>query len=206
MAALLLGDIADARKLFETTLEVAGRVGDRPEVARAHVGLAYVLFDFFPEEKAAAVEHLNIATQEAQAMKMKPLLDECLALKLRFQGITSTDVIHLDRHRRARSSRPRQPDLQERTPRRTAPSRSCSATSKARPTMTDRLGDARFMEVLREHNAIIREQIKAHGGFEVKSEGDGFMVAFQSAGKALACAVAIQKALARAQRRRRTSR
>ena len=34
-----------------------------------------------------------------------------------------------------------------------------------------------------------------HGGFEVKSEGDGFMVAFQSAGKALACASAIQKAL-----------
>jgi class 3 adenylate cyclase len=51
------------------------------------------------------------------------------------------------------------------------------------------------MEVLREHNAIIREQVKANSGFEVKSEGDGFMVAFQSAGKALACASAIQKAL-----------
>jgi class 3 adenylate cyclase len=61
--------------------------------------------------------------------------------------------------------------------------------------MADRLGDKHFMEVLREHNAIIREQLKAHGGFEVKSEGDGFMVAFQSAGKALACASAIQKAL-----------
>ena len=34
-----------------------------------------------------------------------------------------------------------------------------------------------------------------HGGFEVKSAGDGFMLAFQSAGKALACAAAIQKAL-----------
>jgi hypothetical protein len=56
-------------------------------------------------------------------------------------------------------------------------------------------GDARFMDVLREHNAIIRKQVKAHGGFEVKSEGDGFIVAFQSAGKALACAAAIQKAL-----------
>jgi class 3 adenylate cyclase len=52
------------------------------------------------------------------------------------------------------------------------------------------------MEVLREHNAIIREQVKAHSGFEVKSEGDGFMVAFQSARKALACAAATQKALA----------
>ena len=61
---------------------------------------------------------------------------------------------------------------------------------------TDRLGDKTWMEVLREHNAIVREQIKAHGGFEVKSEGDGFMVAFQSAGKALECASAIQNALA----------
>ncbi len=61
--------------------------------------------------------------------------------------------------------------------------------------MADRLGDTKFMEVLREHNAIIRDQIKAHAGFEVKSEGDGFMVAFQSAGRALTCASAIQKAL-----------
>ena len=36
--------------------------------------------------------------------------------------------------------------------------------------LADRLGDKRFMEVLREHNAIVREQIKANGGFEVKSE------------------------------------
>jgi class 3 adenylate cyclase len=62
--------------------------------------------------------------------------------------------------------------------------------------MADRLGDKRFMAVLREHNAIVRKQIATHGGFEVKSEGDGFMVAFQSAGKALACASAIQTALA----------
>ncbi len=60
---------------------------------------------------------------------------------------------------------------------------------------TDRLGDNAWMDVLREHNAIVREQIKAYGGFEVKSEGDGFMVAFQSARRALDCAIAIQQAL-----------
>jgi eukaryotic-like serine/threonine-protein kinase len=37
--------------------------------------------------------------------------------------------------------------------------------------------------------------VNAHGGFEVKSVGDDFMVAFQSAGKALACAAAIKRAL-----------
>jgi class 3 adenylate cyclase len=61
--------------------------------------------------------------------------------------------------------------------------------------LADRLGDARFMEVLREHNAIIRGEVRAHEGFEVKSEGDGFMVAFQSARKGLDCAMGIQKAL-----------
>ncbi len=60
--------------------------------------------------------------------------------------------------------------------------------------MTERLGDLRWVDVLRAHNAIVRKQVAAHGGFEVKSEGDGFMVAFQSARRALQCAVDIQRA------------
>ncbi len=35
----------------------------------------------------------------------------------------------------------------------------------------------------------------AHQGFEVKSQGDGFMVAFSSARRALECAIAIQQTL-----------
>jgi class 3 adenylate cyclase/ketosteroid isomerase-like protein len=62
--------------------------------------------------------------------------------------------------------------------------------------MTERLGDLRWVELLRAHNAIIREQVTAHGGFEVKEVGDGFMLAFQSARRALQCAVAVQRAFA----------
>jgi class 3 adenylate cyclase len=62
--------------------------------------------------------------------------------------------------------------------------------------LAERLGDSGWMEVLRAHNALIREQLDAHGGFEVKTIGDAFMVAFQSAGKALDCAIAIQRAFA----------
>jgi len=62
--------------------------------------------------------------------------------------------------------------------------------------MTERLGDQKWMEVLREHNKIVRRNVKAHGGFEVKSEGDGFMLAFQSARRGLECAIAIQRAFA----------
>ncbi len=62
--------------------------------------------------------------------------------------------------------------------------------------MTERLGDLEAREVIRAHNAIVREQLAAHGGYEVELQGDGFLLAFGSARRALACAVAIQRAFA----------
>src|SRR5205814_3556525 len=62
--------------------------------------------------------------------------------------------------------------------------------------MTERLGDERVQEILHTHCAIVRELIAVHGGFEVKTQGDGFMIAFASARRGLRCAVAIQRAMA----------
>jgi class 3 adenylate cyclase len=62
--------------------------------------------------------------------------------------------------------------------------------------LTIRLGDQRWLEILRAHHALIRQQVHEHGGFEVKCQGDGFMLAFSSARRALDCAVAIQRAAA----------
>jgi class 3 adenylate cyclase len=62
--------------------------------------------------------------------------------------------------------------------------------------LTEDLGDREWMEVLRTHNAIVREQVAQHSGFEVKSQGDGFMLAFSSARDALRCAGGIQRAVA----------
>jgi len=62
--------------------------------------------------------------------------------------------------------------------------------------LTQRLGDAKARELLREHERIVREALAAHGGSEVKTMGDGFMASFASATKALECAVAIQRAFA----------
>jgi class 3 adenylate cyclase len=61
---------------------------------------------------------------------------------------------------------------------------------------TAELGDAKWMELLREHNTIVREQLAAHGGYEVKSMGDGFMLAFGSSLDGLRCAIAMQQAFA----------
>ncbi|HET9476791.1 MAG TPA: adenylate/guanylate cyclase domain-containing protein [Dehalococcoidia bacterium] len=59
--------------------------------------------------------------------------------------------------------------------------------------MMQRLGDERGREVLREHERITREVLKAHGGTEVKTMGDGFMASFGSVTKAVECAVALQR-------------
>ncbi len=60
--------------------------------------------------------------------------------------------------------------------------------------MMSRLGDVKGREVLREHERITREVLKAHGGTEVKTMGDGFMASFGSVTKAVECAVALQRA------------
>jgi len=63
--------------------------------------------------------------------------------------------------------------------------------------LTERLGDDRWMELLGIHNTIVRAQLDEHGGYEVKSQGDGFMVAFPAARQAVMCAIDIQRALLR---------
>jgi class 3 adenylate cyclase len=59
--------------------------------------------------------------------------------------------------------------------------------------LTQRLGDAGARDVLREHERIVRQQLKSHGGSEVKALGDGFMASFGSATRALECAIAMQR-------------
>jgi len=63
-------------------------------------------------------------------------------------------------------------------------------------TLTQRLGDAKAQEVLRTHNRIVRDALKAHSGFEIKHTGDGIMASFASASRALECAIAMQRAFA----------
>lgn len=62
--------------------------------------------------------------------------------------------------------------------------------------MMRRLGDERGRAVLREHERITRETLKAYGGAEVKTMGDGFMASFGSVTRAVDCAIALQRAFA----------
>jgi class 3 adenylate cyclase/predicted esterase len=58
--------------------------------------------------------------------------------------------------------------------------------------MMRRLGDQRGRAVLREHEQVTRDVLKANGGSEVKTMGDGFMASFTSVTKAVECAIALQ--------------
>ena len=60
--------------------------------------------------------------------------------------------------------------------------------------LTQRVGDAKAQELVRAHNTIVREALKAHGGAEIKHTGDGIMASFPLASSAIDCAAAIQRA------------
>src|SRR4030065_532146 len=73
---------------------------------------------------------------------------------------------------------------------------SIPAGARPRGAAPTRRGHAEARELLREHERMVREALKAHGGSEVKTMGDGFMASFSSATKALECAIAIQRTFA----------
>jgi AraC-like DNA-binding protein len=57
------------------------------------------------------------------------------------------------------------------------------------------LGRDKVNALLQSHNNIIRKELANHGGMEAEHEGAGFIASFTAAGKAVACATAIQQQL-----------
>jgi AraC-like DNA-binding protein len=55
-----------------------------------------------------------------------------------------------------------------------------------------KLGKEKANELLNRHNHMIRKHLSSYGGREVEQEGNGFILSFSSAAKAVACALAIQ--------------
>lgn len=65
---------------------------------------------------------------------------------------------------------------------------------------TDVYGDESAYRMLRLHNTLLQEQLALYRGHVVKTQGDSFMVSFDSARTAVTCAIAIQKAIREANR------
>jgi len=62
--------------------------------------------------------------------------------------------------------------------------------------LLDRLGEDTYFDLCQTHFSLLRQAVSEAGGREVKSLGDGLMVAFSSPAAALGCAVAMQLAVA----------
>jgi len=80
-AAALLGKPAEARDYYNQALEVCAKIRFRPEIALTRLGLAELLLDHYPDERPAAIEHLDFAIAEFRAMKMQPSLERALKHK-----------------------------------------------------------------------------------------------------------------------------
>ena len=125
---------------------------------------------------------------------MTRLLEQAMAVKLELQGVPSgtpagasidmvSATVTIDRPDLGRHA-----DLEGQVT-------ICFSDIVGYTEMTDRLGDHRTHEMLRSHTAVLRKALVVNRGAEVKSEGDGFMLAFRDPADALAFAVAFQRAL-----------
>jgi class 3 adenylate cyclase len=61
--------------------------------------------------------------------------------------------------------------------------------------LVELIGDEDWGHLVRWHNDTISRLVRDHGGTVVRTTGDGFFVTFDSSGRAVECAVTIQRAL-----------
>ena len=54
------------------------RLRFRPEIALIRLDLAELLLEHYPDERGAAIEHLDFAISEFREMKMQPSLERAL--------------------------------------------------------------------------------------------------------------------------------
>ena len=185
----------DAARHLRRAIEISGRIGDRPGEAISRVDLAEVLLGRDGRgDRERALELLDESLPSARRMGARAVVDRGLALRLEAQGLAGVDVTtSIDEVVSALESE--RPDMRAHA----APDGTVAilfSDIEDSTLITERLGDERWLEVLRAHNAIFREQIARHGGFEVKSQGDGFMLAFPDPAAALRCAIDVQRQFA----------
>jgi class 3 adenylate cyclase len=185
----------DAERHFTAALEMNTAMGATRWVARIQLryGEMLLLRDG-PGDRARGLMLLSQAIDTSEPLGMKANVDDALALKLQAQGALSSSV-YTSIDAVAREVERDRPQISVHP----APDGTVTlmfSDIEDSTVLTESLGDQAWQDLLRRHNALIRERIRAHDGFEVKTMGDGFMVAFQSAKKALECAIAMQRAFA----------
>ncbi len=190
--AATAGRHEEANRHLSEGLALSERMGDRPMKARAQFELGRLLLERGDRERG--LELLGTALEGAQEIGMVGLTEEALAARLEAQGLSGLDTTtSIDFMIEAVASE--RPDIAAHA----APDGKVTilfSDIENSTLMTERLGDQRWLEVLRAHNALFRRLVSAHGGSEVKNQGDGFMLVFPDSRRAVECAIAIQRELA----------
>ena len=188
-----VGHLDQAASHFEEGLTFCRKAGYRPELAWTCCDYADALRERDTEgDRAKVIALLDESLTIASELGMRPLVERVLARKLELQGVASLDP-NTSIDAVASAVQGEKPDLSPHA----APDGTVTilfSDIEGFTAMTHRLGDQAMQEILQDHNALIRREVASHGGFEVKSMGDGFMLAFSSARRALGCAMAIQRA------------
>jgi class 3 adenylate cyclase len=195
--ALVLGRLDDAERHFEEAIALDRRTRALGWLPRSQCDYARMLLvRSGPGDREKALALLDEAMATSQELGLKGWLDRCIETKLAAQGIdsgsksptSSIDVL-------VASLGQRKPDLGPHG----APDGTVTllfSDMQGFTEMTERLGDLRAREVIRDHNRIVREQLAVHGGHEVEIQGDAFLLAFADPGAALRCAIDVQRAFA----------
>ncbi len=192
--AMTLERWRDAERHFEDALHENAALDSRMRLAHTQCEFARMLLRRGGHgDHARASQLLTDALTIGQDVGAKAIVEQALAIKVKLQGLDSASVeSSIDTI--ADSVSQERPDLR----RHAAPDGTVTlifSDIEGSTVLTEKLGDKQWMSLLKEHNDIVRRELRAHHGFEVKSEGDGFMLAFQSAAQALRCAIAIQRDL-----------
>ena len=189
-------DIAESH--FQAAVDVGTNVGARPELGRTNLDYACMLVARGRRgDRRRAAELFGRAKMLFHELGMEPFLrrTEELANKLRVR-------IPQDPRLSAEVQPSKKPETSS------APEsilgkgteqslRIILVTDMAGSThLLQRLGDIKAHELIRMHNAIIRDCLRRHDGTEITHTGDGIEASFHAASNALACAVSIQRAFA----------
>ncbi len=195
MLAQTMGHWDDAIRHFDQALEANTKFKAKVALTRTRAGYAAALVARgAPGDRERAQELATQALQAAEAMGMKVIVERCLALKLKLQGADGRDTGN-SIAAVSKTVLAERPDVSLYT----APDGTVTilfTDIEGSTALNERLGDERWMALLRQHNAIVTEHVAAHEGTIVKAIGDGFMVVFRNVRRGLECAIAIQRALA----------
>ncbi len=194
LMAEAVGDHRRAIGHYGDSLAISERMGERPIRAETRLHLGRTLLGRDGKgDRDEAFEVLSLALEEGQELGMRKLVERVVRLRLEAQGVAGVDA-NASIDSVATAVADERPDLVS------------FASADGRVTilfsdienstlMTERLGDERWVEVLRRHNSVFRRRLEERGGYEVKNQGDGFMLAFPDPLAALEFAAAVQRDL-----------